>query len=234
MSRVSRERNSRLRESGLYEQTKLVLGNLFDNVTKLTSKIGVLSIPEYVFHTGYQSFKRNCVEIWKKWEESERISHILREMKSIEYPSNEQKSMSKMLAYLGLIESLGITMMNMVLLFLVANRKEIHTRGYPTKHVETLEELESVWDTGYKLKFLEYADIHIFKEKIINVNLRNNIAHLKFTIEKNRGIIRDRDNNEINIDEKITDFWEGIDTLKLVLEDIGFLNWIEDKVKATP
>jgi hypothetical protein len=131
--------------------------------------------------------------------------------------------MSKMLAYLGLVESLGGKMMDMALLLL-----DLHTRGAYAKHVETFEELEDVWDLDYKLKFLDSEGISIFREKIVNKNLRDSIAHLNFRIEDD-GTIRDRGNNEIHVDNEISKFWTGIDTLQIALEDIGFLKWLEEK-----
>jgi len=228
---LSEARKKELRQSRDYKKTRRILSYLFDNITELKTKIGPTLPPEYVFHTKYQIFKKNCREMWRKWKEAQRISRILRGLKSqVEYPNNELKSMSQMLAYLGLVESLGVTMMDLALLFLIANGKELHTKSYPTKHVETLEELEKVWDHGYKLNFLDSSGVTIFKEKIIDKEIRDIIAHLKFTIEKNTGEIRDRGNNTIDIKEKRLDFWEGIDILNLVLEDIGFLEWLEQKV----
>lgn len=230
---LNKAQKKKIRRSVDYTKTKKILGNIFNNIRKTTAKIGPTPPPEYVSHPEYQNFKKNCKEMWRKWKEAQRISRILRELKSqVEYPNNELKSMSQMLAYLGLVESLGVTMMDLALLFLIANGKELHTKSYPTKHVETLEELEKVWDHGYKLNFLDSSGVTIFKEKIIDKEIRDIIAHLKFTIEKNTGEIRDRGNNTIDIKEKRLDFWEGIDILNLVLEDIGFLEWLEQKVSG--
>lgn len=228
---LSKEKKEELRQSMDYKKTRKILKDLFVNITKVRTKVGSTLPLEYVYYPPYQVFKKNCKEMWTKWKEAQRISRILRGLKSqVEYPNDELKSMSHMLAYLGLVESLGVTMMDLALLFLIANGRELHTRGYPTKHVETFEELEKVWDYDYKLNFLDSSGVTIFKKKIVDKRIRDDIAHLKFTIEKNTGKIRDRGNNTIDIKEKISNFWEGIDIVNLVLEDIGFVGWLKQKV----
>jgi len=228
---LNETRKKELRQSRDYKKTRKILDNMFVNIAKLRTKAGPTLPSEYVFHTEYPIFKKNCREMWRKWKEAQRISRILRELKTeVRYPNDELKSMANMLAYLGLVESLGVTMMDMMLLFLMAHGRELHTRGYPTKHVETFEELEKVWNLDYKLSFLNSSGLSIFKKKIVDTKTRNIIAHLNFTIEKNTGVIRGRRNKIIDINEKISNFWEGIDTLDLVLEDIGFLGWLKQKV----
>lgn len=41
----------------------------------------------------------------------------------------------KLLVYLGLVESLGVTLLNVTLVLLIASGEEVHTRGPYTKHV---------------------------------------------------------------------------------------------------
>lgn len=226
---LSEARKNELRQSDDYKETRKILGSVFDNITKLRTKAGPTLPSEYVFHTEYQIFKKNCREMWRKWKEAQRI---LRELKRMESQNEEQKSMVNMLRYLGLVESLGVTMMHIALLFLIAVGKEVHTRGPHTKHVETFEELEDVWSLDYKLEFLDSAGLSVFKEKIINTDIRHKIAHLNFTIERNSGEIRDKGNNRIDIEETTSNFWEGIYILNLVLEDIGFLGWVRQKVAS--
>jgi hypothetical protein len=212
---------------GRYESTLKIFDKLFNNVKTMTkedylSKEGILPPP-------YQIFQKNCVKFYEKWESSKEIAAILRDLKrEVDYPDNNVKSMSKMFAYLGLVESLGATMIDMALLFLIASGKQIHTKGPNIRHVETFEELEGVWSLDYKLDFLDDVGLSIFKEKIVNKNTRDAIAHLQFKIEN--GIIRDRGNNQIDIDQRISDFWEGILILERILVDIGFLDWLKDKV----
>jgi len=212
---------------------KKILGNIFSNIRKTTAKVGPTPPPEFVYHPEYQNFKKNCKEMWRKWREAQRISRILRELKRAENQNEEQKSMINMLGYLGLVESLGVTMMHIALLFLIANGRELHTKGHPTKHAKTFKELEGIWDNNYKLGFLKSSGVSIFGKKIVNTELRNIIAHLNFTVEKNSGEIRGGKRNKIiDIEGKISNFWKGIDIVNLVLEDIGFVAWLRQKVAS--
>ena len=165
-------------------------------------------------------FARNKQEISEKWEKALDISEVLRGLKSeVNYASDKNKAMSKMLVYLGLVESIGATIINILLLTLALNRKEVHTRGPYTRHVKTYSEIEDL-DLGYKMDFLNNEGFEMIS-KYIKRDVRNIIGHLKFTIENN-GTIRDPDNNPILIDRHIKEFWEGIDTIKRVFDDIAF------------
>jgi len=220
-SEVEKKRKDELRQSQSYKETKEILGKLFQNATVLGDKIGAF-LP-----TRYEIFKRNCMEFYEKWKEAQEISEILRGLKSdVNYNNDRLKSMSKMLAYLGLVESLGITLMDVALIFLIANGKEVHTRGPLIKHVTSFEELKDL-DLGYKLEFLKDERLNLFKE-FINKDVRDHIAHLKFKI-KNNGEIRKIEGSPIHIAKEIAKFWDGVDTMKLVFEDIGFLKWLEVK-----
>lgn len=230
MSGSDERREIQTQNSNEYKLTKKIFDKLFTKV-KMMTKEDYLS-REGILPTTYEIFKKNCIEFDKRWRRAQEISLILRDLKAtVTYENANVESMSKMLAYLGLVESLGTTMIDMALLFLIANGKEIHTRGPNVKHVETFKELEGVWKLDYKLDFLADAGLTIFKEKIIDKNTRNYIAHLNFTIEN--GIIRDKGNNPIDIDQKIRNFRDGISILERVLREIGFLTWLQDKVQGS-
>jgi len=167
------------------------------------------------------------VEFNEKWQEAEKISRILKDLKAATYPTKKLESMSKMLAYLGLVESLGVTLLDMVLLLLIGYGHEVYTRGRHAKHVTSFKELTEI-DLAFKLDFLKDNRINI-AQKIVNRRLRNNIAHLKFRILEN-GDIRARNNRMIHIDDAISRFWSAADTLKLVFEDCKLLRHV---VKVT-
>jgi hypothetical protein len=231
MTEISDERKTKIRESEDYETTKKILGPMYYNIVGIKKKIDLTQPLEFAetfeWHPHYGDFKQNCQELHEKWEEAKRVSRILRGLKGVTYPSLEYESMSKMLAYLGLVESLGVALADMVLILLVANGREVHTRGPMTKHVTKTRELEKI-DLAYKLDFLEGEGLDMF-EKLINTDVRNHIAHLKFTIQNN-GEIRKRDGSLIDIDANITRFWDSVDTLMVVFEDMGLLKWFEREV----
>jgi len=207
-----------LRKSDDYKKTRKILEPIITKVVYVMPKYDTMRLPSRRL-----LFDENCVEFNEKWQESEKISQILKDLKATTYPTEKLASMSKMLAYLGLIESLGVTLLDMILLLLIAYGREVHTRGPYTKHVTSFEELASV-DLGFKLKFLKDNDINIAL-KITNPELRNIIAHLKFKVSEN-GDIRDPSNNKIEIDDEISRFWSAVDTLKLVFEDCKLLRHV--------
>ena len=213
MSEIS-EKNE-IRQSAKYKTARKILGRLYLNIEKAK---------EFGF-PHFEHFKQMCDDFKEKWEEAKKASKILRGLRTYSFePSREYSSMSKMLAYLGLVESLGVALADMVLILLIANGTEVHTRGPMTKHVTKARELENI-DLVYKLDFLEDEGLDLFGE-FINRDVRNHIAHLKFTIRGN-GEIRKRDGSPIDIDENISEFWVCVDTLMLVFEDIGLLKWFE-------
>jgi hypothetical protein len=227
---LSPTRKEELRKTENYKVTLQKLDVLFQN--KGRERVVTASGFESVAYTPgkFDFFLENSKEFYERWQDAEEISTILRGLKSqIAYQSEKVKSMSKLMAYLGLVESLGVTLTDIVLVMFIANGTEIHTRGPFTKHVRTFEELRDV-DLSYKLDFLKEEGLNLFKS-FLNREDRNLIAHLKFKIEENGGI-RKLDDSPIHIDEDIAKFWEGVDTLKLVLEDIGFLNWLRQKVEG--
>lgn len=204
---------------------------MFYNIVVIRKKIDLTRPLEFAermeFHPHYADFKQNCQEFKEKWEEAQKVSKILRGLKTrTRYPSLEYESMSKMLVYLGLVESLGVALADIVLILLIANEREVHTRGPLTKHVTKARELEKI-DLAYKLDFLEDEGLDLFR-KFINRDVRNHIAHLKFTIQDN-GEIRKRDGSPIDIDVNISRFWGGVDILMLVFEDIRLLKWLEKR-----
>lgn len=228
MSDISEHRKREIRQSEDYETVKKILDPLYYNIVALRRKIDLTQPIEFAerleFHPHYADFQKNCQEFREKWGEARKVSRLLRGLKTADYPSLEYESMSKMLSYLGLVESLGVALADAVLILLIANEREVHTRGPMTKHVTKTRELEKI-DLAYKLDFLEDEGLDLFA-RFIDRDVRNHIAHLKFTIQNN-GKIKKRDGSPINIDRNISRFWDGVDTLMLVFEDIGLLKWFE-------
>lgn len=228
MNSIGEEDKERIRQSDEYKKTKAILDFHFTQVTKASSKVGPVLPPEYVFGTRYEMLKKNCGDFVERWEEAKRISEILRDMKNLDASATilpKFRAMNKMLVYLGLVESLGVSLADIVLVLLIANEKEVHTESRSSRHVARIKELEDI-ELGYKMAFLKEEGIEIFS-RFINKTTRNKIAHLDFTID-DKGIITSGENYEpIKIDECIDDFWKGVRTLELVFEDIGFAEWFE-------
>lgn len=233
MSELSGTKKENIRQSEDYKATKPILEGFLTRITKTRSKISVTFPPEYIYATRYGTFKHNCIVLKERWEETKSVSRLFRDLKTTEELEKlpaRMKSMIKMLAYLGLVESLGVVLADMVLILLIANDREVHTQRSITKHVTKVEELRRI-DLYYKLAFLKKENLGIFGT-FIDRDLRNDIAHLKFTIQGD-GAIEKKDSrqNRIDIDSKILEFWNGVDTLRCVFEDIGFLQWFEQRQK---
>ena len=223
MRDITKEDRERIRQSDSYKSTKPILDKLITNTLKLTDKIGYLP-------TAYQIFENNCIDFHKKWLEGVSVANILRGLKTeVAYPTPKHQAMSKMLAFMGLVESLGVTMADMLLILAIANGKEVHTRDRYIRHVRTFKELAKV-DWEYKRFFLDNEGFEIINS-ILNLNMRDNIAHLHFKIAET-GEIRDTTgNNPINIDLEINNFWVAIDTLFILFLDLGLLNWLDETEK---
>lgn len=171
-----------------------------------------------IYPSRYLQFEKMWADAFKKLEESREISSILRAVKSQADDGNPQlKSMNQMLGYLGLVESLGVSFADIILMLAIASGNDLHTRGSYTKHVSSFKELEDL-DLSQKLDFLvKVLGLSIF-ETMIDRNLRNIIAHLKFKIESDGRII-DNGNNQVLVEEKIGGFWKSVDILELIFED---------------
>ena len=216
MNEQSEGKKNEVRQVDDYKETEKLLKSMFHTIEIAKE----FHYPEFVI------FNEMCNSFKERWKEALNVSEILRGLKTeIRYPSLRYKSMSKMLAYLGLVESLGASLVDAVLILFISNGKDVHTRGPMTRHVTKVKELEKI-DLSYKLNFLKNEGLELFN-KLINRDVRNTIAHLNFTVQ-NDGEIRKSDNSPIHIDEVISSFWESVDVLKLVFEEIGLLEWFEN------
>ena len=97
-------------------------------------------------------------------------------------------------------------------------------------HVSTLRELGKL-KTAYKIRFLKSQRLEIFTS-LINRNLRNDIAHLKFTVD-DLGIIRDSNNQAKDIDVILRDFWQKVDVITRIFDEINFLSLIRQRGMPT-
>ena len=99
-----------------------------------------------------------------------------------------------MFSYLGLIESLGTALADILIMLLVANGIDFHierSRKSPRiKHVITMKDLEDEWvPLGVKLNFLSENGISTLSS-IIDTKTRNKIAHMDFQVKGNQVLIK--------------------------------------------
>ena len=218
VNRIDETRKQFLRNSELYRQARSIISNQFSNILYAREKQGTLPTP-------HELFQKDCVDIYEKWKEIAELSNILGDAKrDVKYSTEKHKSIGKMLWFMGLVESLGNALADMLLILFIANGKVVHARLPYVRHVNSFFELAQL-DLDYKLDLLKEENVHVIS-KILNLDLRNVIADLKFSVDEN-GIVSDRENNVIQIDQQIADFWDGVDTLMIIFEDLEFPRWLE-------
>jgi len=218
VDRIDETRKQFLRNSELYRQARPIISNQLSNILYAREKQGP-------FPTPHELFQMNCVDIYEKWKEIVELSNILGDMKrDVKYSTEKHKSIGKMLWFMGLVESLGSASADMVMILFILNGKAVHARLPYVRHINSFLELTQL-DLDLKLNFLKEEKVSVIS-KILNLDLRNVIADLKFSVDEN-GVIKDRENNVIQIDQHIADFWVGVDTLMILFEDLEFPRWLE-------
>lgn len=127
--------------------------------------------------------------------------------------------------YLGLIESIGTQFVDLLVLLLVANGYDFHVErqhGVPRiVHATSLEDLRDA-NLGPKVRFLKRCRLKK-SSKIVDVDLRNSIAHLDFKINTNGTISaksQGKRKNGINILQKINEFNRRITMLFFIFNEI--------------
>lgn len=171
--------------------------------------------------------EKNRKALSDTWKKAQETSKALKDMKSVSALhdlSPVPQAYAKLFAYLGLVEGLGMSLIDITLLLLIANGNDLHCRkGGGIMHVSTLKDLHKL-NLSYKLEFLDAHEFD-FVSKIVNRNLRNNIAHLNFTITGD-GKIRDQNEQLISIDAEIEAFWDRVNGIIATLDEGGFLRFI--------
>ena len=164
------------------------------------------------------------------WEKAQKTSEALKDMKSVsafhDLPPVSQ-AYAKLFAYLGLVEGLGVTLIDITSLLLIANGKDMHFRkGGGIMHVSRFSDLHKL-NLSYKLEFLEAHELGFISE-IVDRHLRNTIAHLGFTVS-GAGKIEDKNKQEINIDAEIEAFWNRVLGIIKTFDEKGLLRFINEK-----
>lgn len=174
--------------------------------------------------TNFNMLWDNLSELSTRYDKSKETANTLRDIKGENFTgalSPKAKATVKLFAYLGLIEGLGTTLMDMALWLLIANRNEMHiNRGGGIMHVMTLKQLARL-KLSYKIEFLKAHKLSFFAGPI-DSNLRNDIAHLKFTID-HLGIIKDSNGHVRDIDAILSDFWLKVDSITSIFDETRLL-----------
>ena len=147
-----------------------------------------------LFKQAYRSFRPTYERAKKIWEFISRDANTVTKFKA-------KEEIHTLFGYLGIIESLGNALINMIVMLLIANGRDFHIESSHTtpriKHVYAIEDLERERvPLTTKLNFLRDNGI-LTLTSIIDSRLRNDIAHLRFDIKENEVFIRGKASRDI-------------------------------------
>jgi len=141
----------------------------------------------------YKLFKAAYVNFRERHEQTKEIRGY--PMKGLFAKTHAVKdSIQWMFSYLGLVESLGTALADILIMLLVANGIDFHIdrswKSPQIKHALTMKDLEDKNITlGMKLSFLRQNGISTLSS-IIDTETRNQIAHMKFQVKGNQVLIK--------------------------------------------
>jgi len=206
-----------------YEKIKAELEPYITKITKVTGK----ATPEY------RRFKENIKEWNKKFGRAAELAGTVDSIQQFQIPLYKQLkttpekrrllSVIGLYRYLGLIESLGTTTLDLLVILLIANRRNLHVERFydipRIVHASSFDDLDDV-SLAVKLAFLERNDL---KEtsKFIDRKLRNAIAHLNFKVDSKGEISIPRKGRwkKVNIYEEINNFGRKFMMITLILAE---------------
>lgn len=171
------------------------LKNVKNEVTPFLDGIRILGAMSKEF----QTFKKNYLEFTDKYKEKQKIisRFIDRNGERFKIPISE-KEIDLLFMYLGLIESVGNTLVDIIIMLIVANGIDFHIecRNRRIKHTTSIKDLEKERvPLSYKMEFLEDNGIKTLTS-IIDSHIRNQIAHLSFTIKQDKIYVKNKKNKE--------------------------------------
>lgn len=209
-------------ESGLEKWQKKIENEITSELTPFLDGIrrsGAQSRNFKLFKEAYKHFE-------KKRESKMKILGVLFPT----YPSPEisldniKDVVYTLFIYLGLIESLGNNTVDILVMLLVANGRDFHIESRHTlpriKHAVSMEDLEKERvPLTTKLSFLEVNGIEKLT-KIVDSDLRNAIAHLRFEIRKNEIYVKGKPASSIVI-EGMIEMNMGIKVVETLLSQLA-------------
>lgn len=207
-----------------YEQINKEIEPLITRILKVADK----TKPEYL------QLKVNAVEWYDRFVKALTISGKVSSLQKLQVTVKEPKLLAllKLFQYLGLVESIGTTIVDMLVLLLIANGHVFHVeRSHELPriiHAKTFSDINNS-TLADKLCFLENNGLKT-ASRLIDRKLRNDIAHLNFDVNK-RGEIVTKNCGKVNIDEKSNRFSKVFIIVLLVLKDCGFVDFLTRVIK---
>ena len=208
-----------------YKKIKAELEPFITRITKIKGK----ATPEY------QRFKKNVLEWNERFAKAIRLSGMVNSIQRLQIPlwqelktSPENRTLLTVIGlfrYLGLVESVGVTVLDMLVVVLAANRRDLHV-----ERVHDVPRIVHAVDFGdfrhaslhSKLEFLKRNGLEE-TSKFIDRELRNAIAHLNFKMDS-KGKVSIRRNGKwknVKIAERINTFLRKFMMITLILSESG-------------
>jgi len=182
----------------------------------------------------YKRFKVSLDNWNKRFAKTIRTVGIVESIQKLQIPLLRKKrtedehrllTVIGLFRYLGLVESIGAQLVDLLVLLLVTNGHEFHVERIHEVprivHAISLKDLRNAF-LGIKVRFLERCGLKK-TAKIVDVDLRNSIAHLNFEVNRNGRISarsQGEDKKEINIHQKINEFNRRFMMLFLIFNEI--------------
>jgi hypothetical protein len=179
------------------------------------------------FYRGSKMYKAYCEYLAKLVERINRSQDFFDIVKLAYEAQAEPKAITALhtLLYLTQIELVGTSYVDMMILLLTAKGIDLHlepdyNHRY-TRHVTSLEDLESPSLTlNVKLDFLKMNGLSFF-EKCIDRSLRNDIAHANFKIDDNGKFFQltKKGKREVDMLQKLLCFYNYRSSIEKVLNE---------------
>jgi hypothetical protein len=179
---------------------------------------------------GYKFMKKNAKGFEDRMGKAANLVEIIIQTESAMSKVSELKvkSLMKMFQYLGYVESVGVTLIDMFVLLLIANGHQLHVerlRNWPRiLHVSSFKELKHT-NLASKLGFLELNEMNNIA-KLINRNLRNDIAHINFSID-DKGKIDTSHKNNLDVNKHLIELKIRVIYIDALFKEHKFLEWLK-------
>lgn len=184
----------------------------------------------------YIQLKENAVEWYDRFVKAIKISGKVSSIQKFRLATKEPQLIAtlKLFEYLGLVESIGSTIVDMLVLLLIADGQHFHVErsyGLPRIiHAKNFSDISPPSSTlADKLCFLDSNGLRT-ASLLIDRNLRNDIAHLNFDVNK-QGEISTNHSKRLDIDERLNRFSKMFMGFLLILEDSGFVDFLNRAIR---
>ena len=206
-----------------YEEMKAELEPFITNITKIKGKY----TPEYL------RFKENLFEWNERFYKAARTAGTVESIQTLLIPLMNQLqskpenrrlfAVVNLFRYLGRVESMGVQLLDMLVLLLIANGREFHVEQiHDLPRIVHAKNFDDLKDASIRAKIAFLKRNGLKKTAgFIDTDLRNDIAHLDFSVDK-KGKISTKHYKNLNINERINTFARKFAMIHLILSKEGF------------